>query len=346
MRTECDRNSVQTGSMSTTGSRTLQLLSLLQTHRYWPGSELADRLEVSVRTLRRDVDRLRDLGYPVDATRGVDGGYQLAAGASLPPLVVDDEEAVALAVGLRTAAQGGIAGIEEASVRALAKVVQVMPPRLRRRVDALRAATVAGSLRPGPLVDADVLTTVAQACRDEERLDFAYVARDGSPSERRVEPHRLVSVGRRWYLVAYDLTRFDWRSFRLDRLRDAHATGTRFRPRELPAVDAASFVRESLGNLAPAPVEIEVVIRASVERVEATIGHWVTAEAVDEQTTRAHMTSDGFDWAILALGVVDVDFTVVSPPELVERLATWGRRFTAAASGSGVASGRLSPEGE
>src|SRR6478752_5104124 len=151
-----------------TSARMLELLSLLQTHRYWPGAELAGRLEVSPRTLRRDVERLRDLGYPVDATRGIAGGYQLAAGASLPPLVVDDEEAVALAVGLRTAAQSGIAGVEDASVRALSKVVQVMPSRLRRRVDALRVATLPGPVRPGPLVDADTLTAVAQACRDEE----------------------------------------------------------------------------------------------------------------------------------------------------------------------------------
>ncbi len=331
--------------MATTGSRTLQLLSLLQTHRFWPGPELAVRLEVSARTLRRDVDRLRDLGYPVDATRGVDGGYQLAAGASLPPLVVDDDEAVALAVGLRTAAQGGIAGIEEASVRALTKVVQVMPPRLRRRVDALRAATVVGAMRPGPSVEADVLTTVAQACRDEERLDFAYVARDGQRSERRVEPHRLVSVGRRWYLVAYDLSRFDWRSFRLDRLAEPHSTGVRFRPRALPADDAASFVRESLGSIAPAPVEIEVVIRASVAHVTAAIGQWVSAEAIDHETTRAHMTSDGFDWALLALGVVDAEFTVVSPPEFAERARIWGERFVAAA-GSYDASRRMAHEGE
>ncbi|WP_295121318.1 YafY family protein [uncultured Leifsonia sp.] len=204
--------------MACTGSRTLQLLSLLQTHRYWPGQELADRPQVSPRTLRRDVERLRELGYPVDATRGVAGGYQLAAGASLPPLVVDDDEAVALAVGLRTAAQSGIAGVADASVRALAKVVQVMPPRLKRRVDALRVATLAADLRPAPVVDADALTVVAQACRDEERLAFSYTRRDGAASERAVEPHRLVSVGRRWYLVAYDLERHDWRSFRLDRM--------------------------------------------------------------------------------------------------------------------------------
>ncbi len=322
------------------------LLSLLQTHRYWPGADLADRLDVSVRTVRRDVDRLRDLGYPVDATRGVDGGYQLAAGASLPPLVVDDEEAVALAVGLRTAAQGGIAGIEDASVRALTKVVQVMPPRLRRRVDALRSATVAGTVRPGPSVDQDVLIAVAQACRDEERLEFDYVARDAQSSRRRVEPHRLVSVGRRWYLVAYDLSRFDWRSFRLDRLSEPRATGSRFRPRVLPAADAAAFVRESLGSLVPQSVEIEVVISAPIASVDAAIGQWARSEAIDERTTRSLITSDGYDWALFALGVVDADFTVVSPPEFAERARSWGNRFVRAAEGGAHESRRLFPEGE
>jgi predicted DNA-binding transcriptional regulator YafY len=323
--------------MATTGSRTLQLLSLLQTHRYWPGSELADRLEVSVRTLRRDVDRLRELGYPVDAARGVDGGYQLAAGASLPPLVVDDEEAVALAVGLRTAAQSGIAGIEDASVRALAKVVQVMPPRLRRRVEALRSATVAGELRPGPSVDAGVLTTVAQACRDEERLDFVYVARDGRRTERRVEPHRLVSVGRRWYLVAYDLTRFDWRSFRLDRLAEPRPTGARFRPRTLPADDAADFVKASLGGLAPATLRIEAIIHAPLAHVESTIGWWVQAEAIDDGRTRIRMTADSTDWALFGLGAVEAPIEAVSPPELVERMRDWGRRFSDGAAQSSTA---------
>src|ERR1700681_3404716 len=156
--------------MANTSSRTLRLLSLLQNHRYWPGAELAGRLDISVRTLRRDVDRLRELGYPVDAQRGLDGGYQLAAGAALPPLLLDDEEAVALAIGLQAAAQGAVAGIEDASIRALTKLAQVMPPQLRRRVDALRSATVAAVWGGGPSVDAGVLTAVAQACRDEERV--------------------------------------------------------------------------------------------------------------------------------------------------------------------------------
>src|SRR5919199_2231532 len=176
--------------MANTSSRMLRLLSLLQTHRYWAGAELADRLEVSVRTLRRDVDRLRELGYPVEAQRGVDGGYQLAAGAALPPLVLDDDEAVALALGLQAAAQNGVAGVAESSVSALTKVTQVMPPRLRRRVEALRAMTVAtgwAGAGAGPTVDAGALTTVAQACRDAVRLRFAYSAADGTRSYREVE---------------------------------------------------------------------------------------------------------------------------------------------------------------
>src|SRR5919199_6094248 len=238
--------------MANTSSRMLRLLSLLQTHRYWPGAELASRLEVSERTLRRDVERLRELGYPVDAQRGVDGGYQLAAGTNLPPLVLDDEEAVALTIGLRAAAQGAVAGIEESSVRALAKMVQIMPPHLRRRVDALRSATVPavwGSV--GPQVDAGVLTAIAQACRDEERMRFSYTATTGETTSRHVEPHWLVSLGRRWYLVAFDLRRDDWRTFRVDRIDGARATGMRFRPRQLPGddQDPAAWVRRSIGSV-------------------------------------------------------------------------------------------------
>src|SRR5690606_14124940 len=206
--------------MANTNARMLRLLSLLQTHRFWPGSELAARREVSERTLRRDIDRLRELGYPVEATRGVAGGYQLQAGAALPPLLLDDEEAVAIAVGLRTAAGGVVDGIEETSVRAPAKVVQVMPPRLRRQVEALRTHTVPSPLGTGPTVDALALTVIAQACRDHERLRFTYTARAGEPSRRLVEPHSLVTAGRRWYLVAWDLERHDWRTFRVDRLED------------------------------------------------------------------------------------------------------------------------------
>jgi predicted DNA-binding transcriptional regulator YafY len=318
--------------MADTSSRMLRLLSLLQTHRYWPGAELAGRLGVSVRTLRRDVDRLRELGYPVDAHRGVDGGYQLAPGAALPPLVLDDEEAVALAIGLRAAAQGAIAGIEESSIRALTKVVQVMPSRLRHRVDALRAATVPGVWGTGPTVDAGTLTAVAQACRDEERLRFSYTARGGEQTDRHVEPHRLVSLGRRWYLVAYDLTRHDWRSFRLDRLEDPCATGARFRPRELPADDAVAFVRAGIDNVPAAPQAVEAVVHAPAATVRAMVGQWATVEELDGRRCRLRMTADSLDWPTMALGAVGAEFEVVRPPELADHIREWAARFTRATS--------------
>src|SRR5438105_1152086 len=317
--------------MANTSSRTLRLLSLLQTHRFWPGDELAGRLGVSARTLRRDVDRLRELGYPVEARRGLDGGYQLAAGAALPPLVLDDDEAVALTIGLRAAAQGAIAGIEESSVRALAKVVQIMPPRLRRRVDALRAATVPAVWGSGPSVDAGVLTAIAQACRDEERLRFAYSSPTSETSSRHVEPHNLVSLGRRWYLVAYDLRRQDWRTFRLDRIEGARSTGLRFRRRQLPAADAAAFVRAGIDSRAATQYTIEALVHAETESVRKVVGQWATLEQVDEQSCRLRMTTDNLDWPMLALGALRAEFEVLSPPELLDQLRDWANRFSRAA---------------
>lgn len=318
--------------MANTSSRTLRLLSLLQTHRFWPGTELADRLEISSRTLRRDIDRLRELGYPVDAHRGVDGGYQLAAGAVLPPLVLDDEEAVALAIGLRTAAQGAVVGIEEASVRALAKVVQVMPPRLRRRVDALRDATEQAVWAAGPTIDARLLTAVAQACRDEERLRFTYTVQSGEQTHRHVEPHRLVSLGRRWYLVAYDLQRQDWRSFRLDRLEQPRNTGARFTPRSLPAKDAAAFVRAGIANIPGSSHSVEVVIHAAAATVRTSVGQWATVEEVDAERCLLRMTVDNLNWTAFALGAVAADFEVIKPPELAAHIREWAARFTRATS--------------
>jgi predicted DNA-binding transcriptional regulator YafY len=317
--------------MANTSSRMLKLLSLLQTHRYWPGAELADRLEVSVRTLRRDIDRLRELGYPVEAQRGLEGGYQLAAGAALPPLVLDDDEAVALAIGLRAAAHGAVAGIEDASVRALAKVVQVMPPRLRRRVDAVGSATVLGVWPGNVSLDAEALTSLAQACRDEERVRFAYTAADGEKMARHVEPLRLVALGRRWYLVAYDLLRQDWRTFRLDRLDSVRSTGMRFHPRELPADDAAAFVRASIGSLRPTQQTVEAQVHASVEAVQAVIGRYATIEPEgDSAVCRVRMRVDNLDWALLALGMVRAEFKVLAPPELIEQLQDWSSRFARA----------------
>ncbi|NJP93612.1 YafY family transcriptional regulator [Nonomuraea sp. FMUSA5-5] len=318
--------------MANTSTRTLRLLSLLQTHRYWPGPELAERLGVSARTLRRDVDRLRELGYPVQAQRGVDGGYQLAAGAALPPLVIDDEEAVALAVGLQAAAQNPVEGIAESSLRVLAKVVQVMPVRLRHRIDALRAMTVSAGWsggQPRAAVDPGVLTTIALTCRDTERLRFSYTAADGRHTERHTEPHRLVSLGRRWYLVAYDLERHDWRSFRVDRLSAPQGTGARFRPRPLPTADAATFVRSRLDDL-PRSHRVEVLVNAPAERVRERIGKWATIEGIDPTHCRVHMITDNLEWPIMALGTLGADFRVLNPPELLTQLHDWGARFTRA----------------
>ncbi len=315
--------------MANTSSRTLRLLSLLQTHRHWRGPELAGRLGVSSRTLRRDVDRLRELGYPVDATRGADGGYQLAPGAALPPLVVDDEEAVALAVGMQAAAQGAVSGIEEPAVRALTKVVQVMPPRLRRRVDALRAVTVPAVWNAGLALDPDVLIVLAQACRDDERLEFGYTTRAGAPAQRLVEPHRLVPLGRRWYLVAYDLHRHDWRSFRLDRLTDPRRTGARFRPRALPADDAAAFVRAGMAALAPVRHDVEVLVHAPAQRVREAVGRWAEVEEAGERSV-LRASVDDLAWPAMMLGTIGAEFEVRRPPELRALLADWSARFARA----------------
>ncbi|MET8541126.1 YafY family protein [Kitasatospora sp. NPDC004799] len=318
--------------MANTSTRTLRLLSLLQTHRYWPGGELADRLGVSVRTLRRDVDRLRELGYPVEAQRGVDGGYQLAAGAALPPLVIDDEEAVALAVGLQAAAESPVEGVAEASVRVLAKVVQVMPARLRRRVEALRAMTVPvdWGTGAGAGVDPDVLTVVALACRDGERVRFSYTAADGRGTERHVEPHRLVCLHRRWYLVAYDLDRADWRSFRLDRLATPSGSGARFAPRPLPAADAAEFVRAGLHGM-PRPHRVEALVDAPADAVRARVGRWADVEPVTPHRCRLLMTADSLDWPAMALGSLGAEFQVLAPDALRTLLTDWSARFARAA---------------
>jgi predicted DNA-binding transcriptional regulator YafY len=321
--------------MADTSARTLRLLSLLEARRYWPGAELAERLQVSARTLRRDVDRLRELGYPIQAQRGVDGGYQLAAGTALPPLVVDDEEAVALAVGLQLAAQGA-EDTAEASMRALTKVIQVMPGRLRRRVEALTAATVSanwGSIAQAA-VDPAILTTTAMACRDTERLRFSYTAASGEQTDRHVEPYRLVLLGRRWYLVGYDLTRQDWRSFRLDRLTGPRGTGARFRPRELPAADAAAFVQAGIGRYA-AIYEVEALVEAPAATVRERYGRWATVEAVTPARSRIRMTVDQLDWPMLLLGSLGAEFEIITPPELLDRVRDWARRFSQAALTAG-----------
>lgn len=324
-----------------TSARMLRLLSLLQTHRYWPGGELADRLEVSPRTLRRDVDRLRELGYVVDAVRGVAGGYQLQAGGQLPPLLLEDEEAVAIAVSLQSSAAGGTPGMEETSVQALTKVIGLMPPRLRRQMNALRSQTERLPWSGGPSLDPTLLSTLAQACRDSEPISFTYRARDAEPTDRRVEPHRMVSMGRRWYLVAYDRSRQDWRSFRVDRITDPRTSGHTFGPRKLPAADALSFVQAGIRRM-PQRYAVRVRLATDPAQVEAFVGRWA---AVSGETGHAvlEMNVDTLDWPLFVLANLDAEFTVESPPELADAVAAVAARFlrsTDQATVGGVLDGR------
>ncbi|MEV0273098.1 YafY family protein [Hamadaea sp. NPDC050747] len=314
--------------MLETSARLLRLLSLLQTPREWTGNELADRLEVSTRTVRNDVDRLRSLGYPVHATRGAIGGYRLGAGADLPPLLLDDEEAVAVAVGLRTAATGSVSGIEETALRALAKLEQVLPSRLRRRVNTLQSYTVAvGPEQRGPQVDAGVLTAIANAARDHERLRFDYRSHDTSVSRRDVEPYRLVTWGRRWYLVAWDVERHDWRTFRVDRLEPKIPTGPRFAPRPLPAEDLAAYVSRGVGTAAwrfTARVIIHASAQVVAERLPAMLGQ---VEAVGEDRSAVTLGADNVEMMAVWLGAIGHDFTVEDSPELVEELRKVAARY-------------------
>jgi predicted DNA-binding transcriptional regulator YafY len=320
--------------MVETSARLLRLLSLLQARRDWTGAALAERLEVSERTVRRDVERLRDLGYPVHATRGTDGGYRLDAGTAMPPLLLDDEEAVAVAVGLRTAA-GIIAGIEETSVRALAKLEQVLPVRLRHRVNALQTYTEpVPADRPAPAIEPRVLTLLAAACRDQERLRFDYLGHDGSPGVRAVEPHRLVSWGRRWYLVAWDLDRQDWRTFRVDRITPRTPTGPRFPHREPPEGGAAAYVARGV-SAAAWRYRARVVVRAPAEVVTARINPAVgVVEAVDEHTCVLDTGADSIRTLAVYLGMLDLDLEVTNPPELVAHLHTMSARYARAVQSS------------
>lgn len=311
-----------------TTERVLRLLGLLQQRPVWTGPELAGRLGVTTRSIRRDVERLRSLGYPVNATQGVGGGYQLGAGRALPPLLLDDEEAIATAVSLRLAAGGTVAGASEAAVRTLAKLDQVLPVRLRAEVRALHDAIV--TLEGGRIeVDADALLALARACRDAVRVGFGYAGRAQEPGERRVEPYQLVATGRRWYLMAYDLDRDDWRSFRLDRMSAVRATTWRFRRREHP--DPASYVQRAV-TVAGYRYRARVRVHAPVEDVRrATTASTVTVEPVDDATCLLLTGSDSLYALALHLGLLGWDFEVLEPPELREALATLGARFTNAA---------------
>ncbi|XUL90264.1 helix-turn-helix transcriptional regulator [Streptomyces galilaeus] len=317
-----------------TPGRLLQLLSLLQTPREWPGGELADRLGVSRRTVRRDIDRLRELGYPVQATLGADGGYRLVAGKAMPPLVLDDEEAVAIAVGLRAGAGHAVEGVDEASVRALAKLEQVLPSRLRHRVATLQAATTPLTSGDGASIAPETLTVMASTVAGRERLRFAYRAKDGTESRRVTEPYRLVSTGRRWYLVAYDLDREDWRTFRVDRVSEPFATGARFAPRELPTGSAAEYLRRSMYRQQES-YEYSVTFAAPAEAVAARVPAWMgTPEPLDAHSCRLRATTgDEVRWLAARLALLEFEFTVQEPEELVCCVRELGERLSRAAGG-------------
>jgi predicted DNA-binding transcriptional regulator YafY len=315
--------------MTETSSRLLELLALLQARRDWPGGELAERLGVSGRTIRRDIERLRNLGYPVESLTGPAGGYRLRPGTAMPPLVLDDEEAIAIAVGLGTAARSSVTGIEETAVRALVKLEQVLPAHLRRRVAALGSATVAPPAA-GPTVDPQDLTTIAAACRDCECLRFAYRSRDGTSSRREVEPHAVVNLGRRWYLVAWDRGREDWRTFRVDRLSRPASTALRFAERKLPAKDAAAFVEQNIAG-APNRFEARLTVHASASEIAGRPGtHWATIDPIDDNACELRTGDDDLGWLALRITMLGVDFEVREPPELVEHLRVLADRLQTA----------------
>ncbi|MBB5790161.1 helix-turn-helix transcriptional regulator [Jiangella mangrovi] len=304
--------------MKETSARLLRLLALLQSAPDRSGADLAERLGVDARTVRRDVEKLRSLGYPVEATAGL-AGYRLGSGAQLPPLLLDDDEAVAVAVGLRTAAGGTVAGIEESSLRALTKLERMLPSRLRHRVGTLHAVTVPLPAGATP-VDPDVLTAVAAACRAHEQLRFDYVAADGASAVRRTEPHRLLHTGRRWYLVAWDLDRADWRTFRVDRLRPRIPTGPRFTPRSPPDVEVSAAGIAAGGYRYVARIVLHVPLAVAADRVAPSVGT-LSAEGGDGDSCVLVAGSNSLDEIAVWVALFGFEFEVLEPPELVSRVA-------------------------
>ena len=317
--------------MAETSARLLSLLSLLQTPREWPGPELARRLDVTTRTVRNDVERLRRMGYPVQATRGAVGGYRLSAGAAMPPLLLEDDEAVAVAVSLRTATGGAVEGLEETALRALTKLQQVLPPRLGRRVDALQSHTVRvpGHSR-GQQVEGKLLAFIAGTARDREIMRFRYSDFSRTGTERRIEPYRLVNWGRRWYLVAFDLERADWRTFRVDRITEPRAIGHRFSLRPLPAEDIAAYVAAKTRQV-QMKVQGRVIVHAPAEEVAARLGTW--SGSIEPQGPRRCLLQLGgrsVDDIAFWLGALEADFEVVDSPELAAAVRRIAGRYARA----------------
>lgn len=312
--------------MLTSSARLLRLLAMLQTRSHWLGAELAEHLQVHPRTLRRDIDRLRQLGYPVHASSGVAGGYSFRAGQALPPLMLDDDEALAVSIALRTATAGAVGGIEEPALRALVKLEQAMPAHLRRRVDALRAAILPMD-QAGPVVDASLLATLATACRDQLRLAFSYADGRGRSTERSVEPQGLAHTGHRWYLVAWDPLRDDWRTFRIDRMVGKPKVGAHFAPRASPdGGDLKAYVARSLA-VAPYPEQARIVLHARQSEVACRISPSVgVLHVLDEGRCLLEAGAHALDTLVYWLMVLDVDFEVLGPEALKAKLRAAGER--------------------
>lgn len=312
--------------MSETTSRMLQLLGLLQSRRVWTGEGLAERLGVTTRSVRRDIERLRDLGYPVHASKGHGGGYQLGAGAALPPLLLDPDEAVAMAVCLRLAAGGTVAGVGESALRALSKLDQVMPSKLRSQVAAVHESTVTLMAPTSDTpVEPDVLMTLARACRDHEHVAAGYVDIRGTATQRRLEPYQLVTTGRRWYLLAYDRDKQDWRSLRLDRMKDVRAQGSTFVPRDAP--DAATYVRRSISS---SPYRYVARVHFDAPK-DVVAQHFSPSSAtIEPDGPHACVVTAGADdpeRMVLYFATVGCDFRVLSPPEVIQAVEAVSKRL-------------------
>lgn len=314
-----------------TSQRLLRLLSLLQARGFWSGPELAGALEVTERTVRRDVGRLRELGYPVDASSGVAGGYRLGAGGELPPLLLEDDEALAIAVGLRGAVSGGLAGLEESAARALVKLEQVLPPRVRRRLERVSGAVTPLFFRRGPPVDSAALAALVVACRDDLRARFVYAGVERAPGPREVEPHGLVHAGHRWYLVAYDLGRDDWRTFRLDRIQGKVRRGLTFTRRPVPHGSPGAFLARALGGK-DYRYEVQVILHAPAAEMRRRI-YADEGTISDEGDGRCRWRTGAHALESIAvhLGALGVDFEVLEPPELVAAVDALGARLRRAA---------------
>lgn len=331
--------------MLETSARLLRLLALLQSRKDWPGAELAERLQVSTRTIRNDIDRLRQLGYPVEAVRGVAGGYRLGIGANVPPLLLDDEEAVAVVVGLTTASSRGIGGIEEASLRAIAKIRQVLPHRLQRRSDALHSfATQVPTYSAIPEVSPQTLALLASACRDQEKMRLTYRSHAGETTRRIVEPHRLANWGQRWYLVAWDDERRDWRTFRLDRIDSLTHTGLRFGGRALPESDLSAYIARTVSR-AGWTYQARFRVAAPAEVVRELINPAVgTVEPIDDDTSRFEAGADSLEMIAVYIGLLGIDFTVESPPELIAYLDEISERYRRAIANDTLNAGSSTPK--